>query len=155
MWIFKNYTLHSGYLKFLDGSISILLQTMCIHHSYFYKDIISEVDKNKKRVVRLCFILDERFEEMFRGLQSLIGISYKGIFFLAASKRKMKLDKNGEFKEIAKDKCRPVENSIKYKLKNAFEVFVCVDEGVINFVPLGFCFPITSSIGYCLNPQYL
>ena len=37
------------------------------------------------------------------------------------------LDKNGELAEIPKDKCKPVEYPIKYKLKNAFEVFVRVE----------------------------
>ena len=37
------------------------------------------------------------------------------------------LDENRELVEIPKDKCKPVEYPIKYKLKNAFEVFVRVD----------------------------
>lgn len=37
------------------------------------------------------------------------------------------LDENKELKEIPMDKCKPVEHPIKFKLKNAFEVFVRVD----------------------------
>ena len=37
------------------------------------------------------------------------------------------LDENKEPKEIPMDKCKPVEHPIKFKLKNAFEVFVRVD----------------------------
>ena len=36
------------------------------------------------------------------------------------------LDEKGELEEISKDRCKPVEYPIKYKLKNAFEVFVRV-----------------------------
>lgn len=43
------------------------------------------------------------------------------------SKMQFILDENGELQEISKDKCKPVEYPIKYKLKNAFEVFVRVD----------------------------
>lgn len=42
------------------------------------------------------------------------------------------LDEQGELTEIPKDKCKPVEHPIKYKLKNAFEVFVRVD-GTENY----------------------
>ncbi len=42
------------------------------------------------------------------------------------------LDEKGELAEIPKDKCRPVEYPIKYKLKNAFEVFIRVD-GTENY----------------------
>ena len=34
------------------------------------------------------------------------------------------LDENKELQEIPKDKCKPVEYPIRYRLKNAFEVFV-------------------------------
>ncbi|MBD5554669.1 MAG: hypothetical protein HDQ95_04790 [Roseburia sp.] len=44
----------------------------------------------EERVTGLRFIPDKRFEEMFKGLQSLISISYKGIFFLDASKEATK-----------------------------------------------------------------
>lgn len=52
------------------------------------------------------------------------------------------LDENGELAEISKDKCRPVEYPIKYKLKNAFEVFVRVD-GTENYW--------ISNYGRCVN----
>ena len=42
------------------------------------------------------------------------------------------LDENKELIEISKDKYRPVEYPIKYRLKNAFEVFVRVD-GTENY----------------------
>ena len=47
-----------------------------------------------------------------------------------------------ELQEISKDKCRPVEYPIKYKLKNAFEVFVRVD-GTENYW--------ISNYGRCVN----
>lgn len=52
------------------------------------------------------------------------------------------LDENGELAEIPKDKCKPVEYPIKYKLKNAFEVFVRVD-GTENYW--------ISNYGRCVN----
>ena len=52
------------------------------------------------------------------------------------------LDENGELAEIPKDKCKPVEYPIKYKLKNAFEVFVRV-EGTENYW--------ISNYGRCVN----
>lgn len=52
------------------------------------------------------------------------------------------LDENGELVEIPKDKCVPVEYPIKYKLKNAFEVFVRVD-GTENYW--------ISNYGRCVN----
>lgn len=52
------------------------------------------------------------------------------------------LDENGELVEISKDKCRQVEYPIKYKLKNAFEVFVRVD-GTENYW--------ISNYGRCVN----
>ena len=52
------------------------------------------------------------------------------------------LDENKELKEIPKDKCRPVEYPIKYRLKNAFEVFVRVD-GTENYW--------ISNYGRCVN----
>ena len=38
------------------------------------------------------------------------------------------LNELGELTEISKDECRPVEHPINYKLKNAFEVFVRVED---------------------------
>ena len=52
------------------------------------------------------------------------------------------LDENKELIEISKDKCKPVEYPIKYKLKNAFEVFVRV-EGTENYW--------ISNYGRCVN----
>lgn len=52
------------------------------------------------------------------------------------------LDENGELQEIPKNKCKPVEYPIKYKLKNAFEVFVRVD-GTENYW--------ISNYGRCVN----
>lgn len=52
------------------------------------------------------------------------------------------LDENGELVEIPKDKCRPVEYPIKYKLKNAFEVFVRVDNTENYWI---------SNYGRCVN----
>ncbi|MCI5587566.1 MAG: hypothetical protein MR384_06760 [Lachnospiraceae bacterium] len=52
------------------------------------------------------------------------------------------LDENGELAEITKDKCKPVEYPINYKLKNAFEVFVRVD-GTENYW--------ISNYGRCVN----
>lgn len=52
------------------------------------------------------------------------------------------LDENKELIEISKDKCKPVEHPIKYKLKNAFEVFVRVD-GTENYW--------ISNYGRCVN----
>ncbi len=52
------------------------------------------------------------------------------------------LDENGELTEIPKDKCAPVEYPIKYKIKNAFEVFVRVD-GTENYW--------ISNYGRCVN----
>lgn len=52
------------------------------------------------------------------------------------------LDKNKELQEIPKDKCKPVEYPIKYKLKNAFEVFVRID-GTENYW--------ISNYGRCVN----
>lgn len=63
---------------------------------------------------------------------------------LEATESKMQfiLDENGELQEISKDKCRIVEYPIKYKLKNAFEVFVRVD-GTENYW--------ISNYGRCVN----
>lgn len=58
------------------------------------------------------------------------------------SKMQFILDENGELQEISKDKCRTVEYPIKYKLKNAFEVFVCID-GAENYW--------ISNYGRCVN----
>jgi len=52
------------------------------------------------------------------------------------------LDENSELTEIPKDKCKPVEYPIKYKLKNAFEVFVRID-GTENYWK--------SNYGRCVN----
>lgn len=52
------------------------------------------------------------------------------------------LDEQGELTEIPKDKCKTVEHPIKYKLKNAFEVFVRV-EGTENYW--------ISNYGRCVN----
>lgn len=52
------------------------------------------------------------------------------------------LDENGELQEISKDKCRKVEYPIKYKLKNAFEVFVRVDDTENYWI---------SNYGRCVN----
>ena len=52
------------------------------------------------------------------------------------------LDENGELAEIPKDKCKPVEYPIKYKLKNAFEVFVRVDSTENYWI---------SNYGRCVN----
>ena len=58
------------------------------------------------------------------------------------SKMQFILEENKELQEISKDKCRPVEYPIKYKLKNAFEVFVRVD-GTENYW--------ISNYGRCVN----
>lgn len=58
------------------------------------------------------------------------------------SKMQFILDEIGELQEIPKDKCKPVEYPIKYKLKNAFEVFVRVD-GTENYW--------ISNYGRCVN----
>lgn len=52
------------------------------------------------------------------------------------------LDENGELTEITKDKCKPVEYPINYKLKNAFEVFVRVDDTENYWI---------SNYGRCVN----
>lgn len=48
------------------------------------------------------------------------------------TRRMFILDERGELSEIERDKAVPVENPIKIKLKNAFEVFVLVD-GTENY----------------------
>lgn len=58
------------------------------------------------------------------------------------SKMQFILDENGELQEILKDECKTVEYPIKYKLKNAFEVFVRVD-GTENYW--------ISNYGRCVN----
>lgn len=58
------------------------------------------------------------------------------------SKIQFILDENRGLQEITKDKCKPVEYPIKYKLKNAFEVFVRVD-GTENYW--------ISNYGRCVN----
>lgn len=52
------------------------------------------------------------------------------------------LDEKKELKEIPKDLCKPVEYPIKYKIRNAFEVFVRVD-GTENYW--------ISNYGRCVN----
>ena len=52
------------------------------------------------------------------------------------------LDEKGELEEISKDRCKPVEYPINYKLKNAFEVFVRVDDTENYWV---------SNYGRCVN----
>ena len=52
------------------------------------------------------------------------------------------LDENSKLAEISKEQCKPVEYPIKYKLKNAFEVFVRV-EGTKNYW--------ISNYGRCVN----
>ena len=52
------------------------------------------------------------------------------------------LDENKELQEIQKEKCKPVKYPIRYKLKNAFEVFVRVD-GTKNYW--------ISNYGRCVN----
>ncbi len=52
------------------------------------------------------------------------------------------LDENGELQEIPKDKCKPMEHPIKYKLKNAFEVFVRVEDAENYWI---------SNYGRCVN----
>lgn len=52
------------------------------------------------------------------------------------------LNEKGELQEIAKDKCKPVEYPIKYKLTNAFEVFVRVEDTENYWI---------SNYGRCVN----
>lgn len=52
------------------------------------------------------------------------------------------LDENGGLAEITKDKYKPVEYPINYKLKNAFEVFVRVDDTENYWI---------SNYGRCVN----
>ena len=61
------------------------------------------------------------------------------------SKMQFILDENKELQEIPKDNCKPVEHPIKYKLKNAFEVFVRVD-GTENYW--------VSNYGRCVNNHH-
>ena len=58
------------------------------------------------------------------------------------SKMQFILDENGQLQEISKEKCKIVEYPIKYKLKNAFEVFVRID-GTENYW--------ISNYGRCVN----
>lgn len=57
-------------------------------------------------------------------------------------KKQFILGENGELQEISKGKCKLVKYPIKYKLKNAFEVFVRVD-GTENYW--------ISNYGRCVN----
>ena len=52
------------------------------------------------------------------------------------------LDENGDLQQIPKDQCRPVEYPIKYRLKNAFEVFVRVNRTENYWI---------SNYGRCVN----
>lgn len=52
------------------------------------------------------------------------------------------LDENGTLVEIQKEKCKPVEYPIKYKLKNAYDVFVWVDSTENYWI---------SNYGRCVN----
>ena len=61
------------------------------------------------------------------------------------SKMPFILNENKELQEISKDKCKTVEYLIKYKLKNAFEVFVRV-EGTENYW--------ISNYGRCVNNHH-
>ena len=56
------------------------------------------------------------------------------------------LDENSELQEIPKDKCKPVEHPIKYRLKNAFEVFVRVEDAENYWI---------SNYGRCVNKSTL
>lgn len=60
----------------------------------------------------------------------------------AYSKIQFILDENGKLQKISKDKCRPVEHPIKYKLKNVFEVFVRVNDTENYWI---------SNYGRCVN----
>ena len=99
-----------------------------------------------------CSIIDlaQNGAELSKDISNL-----KGFIKLAMSKEIIKentesteskiqfiLDENGELQEISKDKCRIVEYPIKYRLKNAFEVFVRVD-GTENYW--------ISNYGRCVN----
>ena len=52
------------------------------------------------------------------------------------------LDENGKLTEIPRDKCNPVEHPISYRLRNAFEVFVRVDDTENYWI---------SNYGRCVN----
>lgn len=60
----------------------------------------------------------------------------------AETRMQFVLDENSELQEIPKDKCKPVEYPIKYKLKNAFEVFVRVEDTENYWI---------SNYGRCVN----
>lgn len=60
----------------------------------------------------------------------------------AETRMQFVLDENSELQEIPKDKCKPVEYLIKYKLKNAFEVFVRVEDTENYWI---------SNYGRCVN----
>ena len=64
------------------------------------------------------------------------------LYMSTETKMQYILDENGELAEITKDKCKPVEYPINYKLKNAFEVFVRVDDTENYWV---------SNYGRCVN----
>ena len=55
------------------------------------------------------------------------------------------LDEKGKTQEIPKDKCKPVEYPIKYKLKNAFEVFVRIKDTENYWI---------SNYGRCVNNHH-
>jgi len=75
-------------------------------------------------------------------LKGNLKMSKETIIENTESKMQFILDENGELQEISKDKCKAVEYPIKYKLKNAFEVFVRVD-GTENYW--------ISNYGRCVN----
>ena len=64
------------------------------------------------------------------------------LYMSTETKMQYILDENGELAEITKDKCKPVEYPINYKLKNAFEVFVRVDDTENYWI---------SNYGRCVN----
>lgn len=77
---------------------------------------------------------------------SFIMLENKEILYMSTENTEVKmqyiLDENGELAEISKDKCKPVEYPINYKLKNAFEVFVRVDDTENYWI---------SNYGRCVN----
>ena len=77
---------------------------------------------------------------------SFIMLENKEILYMSKENTEAKmqyiLDENGELAEITKDKCKPVEYPINYKLKNAFEVFVRVDDTENYWI---------SNYGRCVN----
>lgn len=72
----------------------------------------------------------------------IIAMNKEIIIGTTDSKMQYILDENGKLQEISKDKCRAVEYPIKYKLKNAFEVFVRVGDTENYWI---------SNYGRCVN----